>query len=61
MAQKANQDLTADQATHYEVVKKEILRRYDYTLINKAQRFHDWAYDLTATPDHKCIEELANC
>jgi hypothetical protein len=54
-AQKNYEDLTVDQATHYEGLKKEILHWYGYTLISKAQRFHDWAYDLTATHDHKCM------
>ncbi|XP_064195362.1 uncharacterized protein LOC135256967 [Anguilla rostrata] len=49
-AQKTYQDLTAEQATHYEGLKKEILRRYGYTLIGRAQRFHDWTYDATASP-----------
>jgi hypothetical protein len=29
------------------VLIKEILHRFDYTLINRAQRFHDRTYDLT--------------
>ena len=41
-AQKAYQDLTDDQASNYEGLKKEILRRYGYTLISRSQRFHDW-------------------
>jgi hypothetical protein len=35
-AQKTYQDLTVEQATHYEVLKKKILRRYGYTLISRA-------------------------
>ena len=49
-AQKAYQDLTDVQASNYEGLKKEILRRYGYTLISRSQRFHDWTYDATASP-----------
>lgn len=49
-AQKTYQDLTADQAMHYEWLKKEILCRYGYTLISRAQRFHHLAYDARTSP-----------
>ncbi|KAF1388735.1 hypothetical protein PFLUV_G00065720 [Perca fluviatilis] len=49
-AQRTYQDLAVDQATNYDVLKKEILRRYGFNLISRAQRFHDWTYDATAPP-----------
>jgi len=50
IAQTTYQDLVADPLTTYNALKREILKPYGFTLITRAQRYHDWVFDPTATP-----------
>ena len=50
IAQTAYQDTAADASTSYPMLKADILQRYGVSMITRAQRFHDWTYDVTVTP-----------
>ena len=50
IAQTAYQDTAADSNTSYPMLKADILHRYGVSMITRAQRFHDWTYDVTVTP-----------
>ena len=44
-AQRASQDLSAESAAQYSVLKQAILAYYGRNLAARAQRFHDWRFD----------------
>ena len=45
-AQQASQDLTPEQASQYPDLKQAILAYYGHSLAARAQRFHEWRFDL---------------
>ena len=45
-AQQASQDLTPEQASQYPDLKQAILAYYGHSLVARAQRFHEWRFDL---------------
>ena len=45
-AQQVSQVLTSDCASQYPVLKQAILAYYGHSLATRAQRFHDWRYDI---------------
>jgi len=50
IAQNTYQDLATDPMITYTALKGEIMKRYGFTLITRAQRYHDWVFDHAATP-----------
>ena len=45
-AQQASQDLSAETASQYPALKQAILAYYGHNLAARAQRFHDWRFDI---------------
>ena len=45
-AQQASQDLLAETARQYPALKQAILAYYGHNLAARAQRFHDWRFDV---------------
>ena len=45
-AQQASQDLSTEDASQYPALKQAILAYYGHNLAARAQRFHDWRFDL---------------
>ena len=45
-AQQASQDLPAETARQYPALKQAILAYYGHNLTGRAQRFHDWRFDV---------------
>ena len=45
-AQQASQDLPAETARQYPALKQAILAYYGHNLAARAQRFHDWRFDV---------------
>ena len=45
-AQQASQDLSAETADQYPVLKQAILAYYGHNLAARAKRFHDWRFDV---------------
>ena len=45
-AQQASQDLPVETARQYPALKQAILAYYGHNLAARAQRFHDWRFDV---------------
>lgn len=50
IAQTTYQDVATDPLTTFDTLKREILKRHGFTLITRAQRYHEWVFDPTVTP-----------
>lgn len=61
-AQQACRDLPTADAADYTKLKKTILAQYGYSLPAKAQRVHQWSYNLNAParPQVKALQRLVN-
>ena len=45
-AQQASQDMMPEHASHHPTLKQAILAYYGHSLAARAQRFHDWRFDI---------------
>ena len=50
IAQTTYQDTASDPGLTYTALKSEILQRYGFNLITRAQRWHEWTFDPAASP-----------